>query len=76
MDAKSVLTKNALIVRYEAGYDEEKQEIVYKQAKFSKIKLNVTDEATLATGNAIANLLDCEGNFQVKKEELYIVGEA
>lgn len=72
--ARSILTKNALVVRFCDGQNENGDD-TFKQVRFSKIKLQATDESLLATGNAIAGLLEYESQLEVKKEELYVVGE-
>lgn len=74
MQVKSILTSNALVVRFEDGTLDKNDELIYNQVKFSKIKLQSTDDKLLTVGNAIAALIP-NNSFSVRKEEYYVCSE-
>ena len=71
--AKAILTKNTLVLKYQNGVDD-KGDPKYSTQKFSRIKLQATDESILAVGEALGNLLSSD-NKEVQKEEYYVLGQ-
>ena len=68
MAAKTTLTKNTLVLRYESGVDD-KGNPKFTTQKFSRIKLTASDDAILQVGEALNNLIATE-NSSVSKEEV------
>ena len=54
--AKAILTKNTLVLKYQNGVDD-KGDPKYTTQKFSRIKLQATDDSILAVGQALGGLL-------------------
>ena len=54
--AKAILTKNTLVLKYQNGVDD-KGYPKYTTQKFSRIKLQATDDAILAVGEVLGELL-------------------
>ena len=71
--AKAILTKNTLVLKYQSGVDD-KGDPKYTTQKFSRIKLQATDDSILAVGQALGGLLASD-NKEVLKEENYVLGE-
>ena len=71
--AKAILTKNTLVLKYQNGVDD-KGDPKYTTQKFSRIKLQATDDSILAVGEALGGLLASE-NREVLKEENYVLGQ-
>ena len=69
--AKAILTKNTLVLKYQNGVDD-KGDPKYTTQKFSRIKLQATDDSILEVGQALGGLLASD-NKEVLKEENYIL---
>ena len=71
--ARAILTKNTLVLKYQNGVDD-KGDPKYTTQKYSRIKLQATDDSILAVGQALGGLLASD-NKEVLKEENYVLGE-
>lgn len=71
MAANSVITKNSLVLKYQNGVDD-KGNPKFTTQKFSRIKLQGTDEAMKNVGTALGALLFSD-NTQVLKEQDFII---
>lgn len=71
MAANSVITKNSLVLKYQNGVDD-KGNPKFTTQKFSRIKLQATDEAMKNVGTALGALLFSD-NTQVLKEQDFII---
>ena len=68
MSAKTTLTKNTLVLRYENGVDD-KGNPKFTTQKFSRIKLTASDDSILQVGEALNSLIASD-NTSVSKEEV------
>ncbi|MEQ8156845.1 MAG: DUF1659 domain-containing protein [Clostridiaceae bacterium] len=66
--AETVMTSQALVIRYKAGMDAEGKD-VFKKQTFSNISNTATDDNLSIVGHAIGNILNTEIYSVLKENE-------
>ncbi|MGY5239190.1 DUF1659 domain-containing protein [Clostridium tertium] len=71
MAANSVLTENAMKVRYQIGVDSKGKD-VFKEQSFKNISADATDDNLVQLSDAVEKLLDYSVST-IKKQQTFIV---